>query len=154
MLQVAVGVVKNAKGEILISLRDESLHQGGLWEFPGGKIESGETAEQALTRELNEELAITVIAATPLITIRHQYPDLAVQLNVFLVEHFSGDAKTVKVSASNGSTRPNWQTMHFQLPISQLLLPLDYHPIMRYWTMRIHHFYWLICKKYWPAALN
>ena len=94
MLQVAVGVVKNAKGEILISLRDESLHQGGLWEFPGGKIESGETAEQALTRELNEELAITVIAATPLITIRHQYPDLAVQLNVFLVEHFSGDAKS------------------------------------------------------------
>ena len=65
-----------------------------MWEFPGGKIESGESAEQALARELKEELAITVIAATPLITVKHQYPDLAVQLNVFLVEHFSGDAKS------------------------------------------------------------
>ena len=74
-LQVAVGVIKNADGRILISLRDKSLHQGGLWEFPGGKIESGETPEQALARELNEELAITVIASTPLINIKHQYPD-------------------------------------------------------------------------------
>ncbi|MDD5463338.1 MAG: Nudix family hydrolase [Methylococcales bacterium] len=93
-LQVAVGVVKNAEGQILISLRDESLHQGGLWEFPGGKIESEETAEQALARELKEELAITVMSATPLININHQYSDLAVQLHVFLVERFSGTAKS------------------------------------------------------------
>ena len=94
LLQVAVGVVKNTEGQVLISLRDKSLHQGGLWEFPGGKIESGESAEQALARELKEELGITVKAATPLITVKHQYPDLSVQLNVFLVEHFSGDAKS------------------------------------------------------------
>ena len=94
LLQVAVGVVKNTEGQVLISLRDESLHQGGLWEFPGGKIESEESAEQALARELKEELAITVIAATPLITIKHRYSDLTVQLNVFLVEHFSGTAKS------------------------------------------------------------
>jgi 8-oxo-dGTP diphosphatase len=93
-LQVAVGVVKNTEGQVLISLRDESLHQGGLWEFPGGKIEPEETAEQALKRELKEELNIDAIKATPLITIKHQYPDLAVQLNVFLVEHFSGVAKS------------------------------------------------------------
>jgi 8-oxo-dGTP diphosphatase len=93
-LQVVVGVVKNTEGQILISLRDESLHQGGLWEFPGGKIESTETAERALARELKEELDIDVTSATPLITVNHQYPDLAVQLNVFLVEHFSGDAKS------------------------------------------------------------
>ncbi|MEI6069855.1 MAG: Nudix family hydrolase [Methylococcaceae bacterium] len=93
-LQVAVGVVKNAEGQVLISLRDTSLHQGGLWEFPGGKIEQGESAKQALARELKEELDITVIAATPLITVKHQYPDLAVQLQVFLVEHFSGVAKS------------------------------------------------------------
>jgi len=72
------------------------LHQGGLWEFPGGKIEPDESAEQALTRELKEELAITVITATPLITVKHQYPDLAVQLHVFLVEHFSGEAKSLE----------------------------------------------------------
>jgi 8-oxo-dGTP diphosphatase len=94
LLQVAVGVVKNTEGQVLISLRNESSHQGGFWEFPGGKIESGETAEQALARELKEELNIDVITALPLITIKHQYPDVAVQLNVFLVEHFSGHAKS------------------------------------------------------------
>ncbi|MDD2724111.1 MAG: Nudix family hydrolase [Methylovulum sp.] len=92
-LQVAVGVIKNAAGQVLIALRDESLHQGGLWEFPGGKLEAGETAEQALVRELQEELAITVNSASPLITIKHQYPDLAVQLLVFEVADFSGVAQ-------------------------------------------------------------
>ncbi|UOA08735.1 Nudix family hydrolase [Methylobacter sp. S3L5C] len=99
VLQVAVGVVKNAQGQVLISLRDKSLHQGGLWEFPGGKIEQGESAKQALIRELKEELAITVITATPLITIKHQYPDLTVQLNVFLVDHFSGNATSCEGQA-------------------------------------------------------
>jgi 8-oxo-dGTP diphosphatase len=93
-LQVAVGVVKNPEGKILISLRHADLHQGGLWEFPGGKIEVSETAEFALSRELKEELNITATAATPLITVNHQYPDLAVQLNVFLVEQFSGETKS------------------------------------------------------------
>lgn len=93
VLQVAAGVIKNQQGQILIALRDASLHQGGLWEFPGGKLEFGETAEQALFRELKEELHITAHAATPLITVRHSYPDRHVQLNVFLVENFSGLAK-------------------------------------------------------------
>ena len=93
-LQVAVGVVKNPEGKVLISLRHAILHQGGLWEFPGGKIESSETAKQALSRELKEELNITVTAATPLITVNHQYPDLSVQLKVFLVEKFSGEVKS------------------------------------------------------------
>lgn len=93
-LQVAVGVVKNTQGQVLISLRHDDLHQGGLWEFPGGKIDTNETAEQALIRELREELAINVINAKPLITIRHQYADLAVQLNVFLVQEFSGIARS------------------------------------------------------------
>ena len=70
------------------------MHQGGLWEFPGGKIEASETAAQALNRELKEELNITVTAATPLITVNHPYPDLDVQLNVFLIEQFSGEVKS------------------------------------------------------------
>jgi len=90
---VAAGVIKNQHGQILIALRDASLHQGGLWEFPGGKLEPGETAEQALFRELKEELDITAHAATPLITVKHSYPDRHVQLNVFLVDNFSGLAK-------------------------------------------------------------
>lgn len=91
MRQVALGVIKNAAGQVLIAQRAKHLHQGGLWEFSGGKIEAGETAEQALARELQEELAIQVIRTTPLITINHQYPDLAVQLRVFLVTDFTGE---------------------------------------------------------------
>ena len=93
-IKVAVGVVKNTQGQVLISQRHDHLHQGGLWEFPGGKIETGETAEQALVRELQEELSIHVLSATPLITIHHQYPDLAVTLQVFLVNEFSGEPKS------------------------------------------------------------
>lgn len=90
-LQVAVGVIKKPSGQILISLRHDKLHQGGLWEFPGGKVESSETVEQALKRELKEELNITVQAAKPLITINHQYPELAVRLHVYTVECYDGE---------------------------------------------------------------
>jgi 8-oxo-dGTP diphosphatase len=93
-LQVAVGVIKNPSGQILISLRNDKLHQGGLWEFPGGKIEASETVEQALARELKEELDITAQSITPLIAINHQYPDLAVQLRVLSVDRYKGEAKS------------------------------------------------------------
>ena len=93
VLEVAVGVLKNADGQILISLRKSGVHQGGLWEFPGGKLDANESAEQALVREFKEELDITVNSATPLITIQHKYADLAVKLHVFLVTDFSGEAK-------------------------------------------------------------
>ena len=89
-IKVAVGVIKNNNNELLISLRHNHLHQGGLWEFSGGKIEPNETAEQALKRELKEELGIDIINARPLITINHQYPDRNVQLQVFLVTDYSG----------------------------------------------------------------
>ncbi|NJD06838.1 MAG: Nudix family hydrolase [Methylococcaceae bacterium] len=87
---VAAGVVVNGDGEVLIARRDESLHQGGLWEFPGGKIEPGETVEQALRRELEEEVAITLERSGPLLRIHHAYPDRDVTLDVLRVEEFSG----------------------------------------------------------------
>ncbi len=92
-VHVAVGVIKNACGKILISRRDESAHQGGLWEFPGGKVEPGETVEQTLVRELKEELDIAVNTAKPLIKINYSYPDMTVLLDVWSVENFSGSAK-------------------------------------------------------------
>ncbi|MFM8331162.1 MAG: Nudix family hydrolase [Candidatus Methylumidiphilus sp.] len=89
-LHVAVGVVRNRSGEVLIAQRPVRKHQGGLWEFPGGKVEPGETADSALRRELREELGIAVEQASPLIKLSHAYPDRVVLLDVWQVETFSG----------------------------------------------------------------
>ncbi len=90
-LHVAVGVIKDSEGNVLISLRHDKAHQGGLWEFPGGKVEQGESVEQALARELKEELDISVLEITPLIKVKHQYVDLEVLLDVWRVTRFSGE---------------------------------------------------------------
>jgi len=92
-LHVAVGVIKNKTGKILISLRHDKAHQGGLWEFPGGKVEASETEDQALKRELKEELDILVNKVSPLIQIKHQYTDLNVLLDVWTVTEFLGEPK-------------------------------------------------------------
>ena len=90
-LHVAAGVIRNAHGQVLIAKRPLDKHQGGLWEFPGGKVEPSETAEAALARELAEELGIAVTAARPLIQVRHDYPDKEVLLDVWEVSAFAGD---------------------------------------------------------------
>lgn len=92
-VHVAVGVISDGGDRILIARRAEHLHQGGLWEFPGGKVEVGETVEEALCRELREELAIEVVAQQPLVMIAHDYPDKSVLLDVRLVSVFSGRAQ-------------------------------------------------------------
>lgn len=92
IVQVAVGVIKNSLGQILIAKRADDAHQGGLWEFPGGKVEVAETVLSALARELREELAIEVSSAQPLIQICHDYGDKSVQLDVCIVEEFTGNA--------------------------------------------------------------
>lgn len=90
-VHVAVAVITAADGNILLTRRANDKHQGGLWEFPGGKCEPGETAEAALQREIREELAIEVRACEPLICIPYQYPDLHVLLEVFRVTAFDGE---------------------------------------------------------------
>ncbi|MGH8492378.1 MAG: Nudix family hydrolase [Moraxellaceae bacterium] len=88
---VAAAVIRR-DGKVLIAQRPTDKHQGGLWEFPGGKVEAGETVEGALVRELLEELGITVIASRPLIRITHDYPDKSVCLDVYEVSAFEGEA--------------------------------------------------------------
>lgn len=90
-LHVAAGVIRGGDGHVLIAKRPMGKHQGGLWEFPGGKVEEGETAEGALARELAEELGIAVTAARPLIKVRHDYPDKQVLLDVWDVLEFDGE---------------------------------------------------------------
>ncbi|MCX7086713.1 MAG: Nudix family hydrolase [Methylococcales bacterium] len=93
VLQVAVGVIKNAQDQVLVALRHSQAHQGGLWEFPGGKIDPHETVMQALIRELQEELDITIEQASPLITVQHAYADITVQLTVLRVDAYTGQPR-------------------------------------------------------------
>ena len=90
VVDVAVGVIKR-HDMIYLSKRADSLHQGGKWEFPGGKKEAGESIAQALCRELLEEVNITVLSQSPLLVIEHDYGDKKVRLDVRLVEEFSGE---------------------------------------------------------------
>jgi len=95
-IHVAVGVIRDRNGQYLISKRSENLHQGGLWEFPGGKVETNETNYQALCRELHEELDINVLHAEPLIKITHSYPDKQVLLDVWLIDSFNGSVVSLQ----------------------------------------------------------
>ncbi|WP_095078568.1 Nudix family hydrolase [Pseudomonas sp. Irchel s3h17] len=90
-VHVAAAVIRDADGKILIARRADAQHQGGLWEFPGGKVEEGEAVQVALARELHEELGIVVTAARPLITVHHDYPDKQVLLDVWEVSAFTGE---------------------------------------------------------------
>jgi len=92
IVHVAVAVIVNERDEVCISLRHENLHQGGLWEFPGGKIEQHETVEQALAREIKEELDLDIDESRPLITIPHNYLDKKVCLHVDRVISYRGQA--------------------------------------------------------------
>ncbi len=90
MIHVVAGAIADGQGRILIARRHAGTHQGGLWEFPGGKLEPGETPRQGLERELAEELGIRVLASRPLIRVHHDYGDRRVLLDVHRVTAFTG----------------------------------------------------------------
>jgi 8-oxo-dGTP diphosphatase len=89
-LHVAVGVIQDSLGRVLVARRSAQQHQGGLWEFPGGKVEKGESVRDALHRELYEELGIEVNLAYPFTLIDYRYTDLHVLLDVWRVKRFTG----------------------------------------------------------------
>lgn len=93
-VHVAVAVVVTNDADILIARRPDDKHQGGLWEFPGGKLEAGETVTTCLLRELDEEVALAVdgAAVSPLMHIPFAYPDKKVLLDVCWVEASTNQA--------------------------------------------------------------
>ncbi|MFD1259724.1 Nudix family hydrolase [Entomomonas asaccharolytica] len=90
-IKVVAAIIRQ-NGRVLLARRAKHKHQGGLWEFPGGKIEAGESAEQALKRELKEELAIEVTKLNPVFQTSHQYPEYGVHLDIWEVTAFEGEA--------------------------------------------------------------
>lgn len=90
---VAVGIIQDSQGRVLVSRRATDAHQGGLWEFPGGKVEPEESIDAALARELMEELGVEVQATEPLMVIEHDYGDKQVCLDVRRVTRWRGEAR-------------------------------------------------------------
>jgi 8-oxo-dGTP diphosphatase len=94
-VEVVAAIVVDSQHRILMAQRADWQHQGGKWEFPGGKIESGETHMQALARELKEEVDVQIDqqACELFKAVHHDYSDKQVSLYFYLVKDFSGTAK-------------------------------------------------------------
>jgi len=92
IVHVAVGVLIDQHQRVLVALRNENAHQGGLWEFPGGKCEAGEQVSDALRREFFEEIGIQITKDVPLCNIRHDYGDKQVWLEVRRILSYTGEA--------------------------------------------------------------
>lgn len=89
-VKVAVAIITDDQQRILITQRPSHVPHGGCWEFPGGKLEANELAEDALIREIREEIGIEIHQCLFLGDFSYQYPDKLVQLLVFHVTRFSG----------------------------------------------------------------
>lgn len=90
MEHVAVGIILR-DSNVLISKRDKDSHQGGFWEFPGGKKENNESIEEALSRELKEELGILIANPVFIFSNLHNYTDKKVKLYFFSIDDFFGE---------------------------------------------------------------
>lgn len=93
MIEVAAGVLTDARGRVLLMQRKPGTHLAGTWEFPGGKLERGEHIEQALMRELREELGIEARSFAPLISLPWRYPEKTIRLHALRVTDWRGEPR-------------------------------------------------------------
>jgi 8-oxo-dGTP diphosphatase len=110
---VAVGILQRPDRQVLFAQRPEGKPYAGYWEFPGGKIETGESSLAALVRELEEELGIRVRDAREWLTQRHVYPHAHVELRFFLVKKWDGEVRPLE-----------GQSVAWQLPGAYTVSPM------------------------------
>lgn len=134
MIHVVAAVIRDSSHNILIAKRPDHVHQGGLWEFPGGKLDTGESREQALVRELSEEIGIQVMRYRPLIQVPHHYPEKSVLLDVWEITEWQGQPHGKEGQPVQWVSKQQLDTYHFpeanlpiiracQLPSHYLITP-------------------------------
>lgn len=125
-IQVAVAIIRNQHGQILITQRALNVPHGGLWEVPGGKLEPGEAAYDAIVREVAEEVGLNIQHAEFLGVIPHTYPNQQVHLHVFEVTAYNGEPNIHDGQLAMHWIEPN-EYLQYEFPeanhkIMQLLL--------------------------------
>jgi 8-oxo-dGTP diphosphatase len=93
LILVVAAALYDGSGRVLIADRPSGKHMAGRWEFPGGKVNPGESEADALVRELREELGVEVLASRPFMRLRHSYNDRDVELSMWIVEDFRGQPR-------------------------------------------------------------
>lgn len=118
VVNVSAAALINTAGEILIAQRPAGKHMAGYWEFPGGKFEPGESADDAMKREIQEEIGVTPSAWRPLITLQHSYPEKTVLLHVAVVSSWNGTVQSIEGQALKWVAASDL-TKHNLLPADQ-----------------------------------
>lgn len=124
LVRVVAAALFDSEGRVLLADRPSGKHQAGRWEFPGGKIDAAESARAALSRELAEELGVTVQAARPFMAVSHEYPDRNVALSLWLVESWSGDPRPLdgqRLAWVAPRELPGWDILEADAPFTGAL---------------------------------
>jgi 8-oxo-dGTP diphosphatase len=95
-IDVAVGILMKPNGEVLLGSRPEGKPYAGYWEFPGGKVETGEAIIDALKREFAEEIGVEIISAEPWCGVEHVYPHAHVRLHFFISRKWQGEPRALE----------------------------------------------------------
>lgn len=93
-IDVAVGILIRENGDVLLGQRPQGKHYAGYWEFPGGKVEPGESIEEALRREFMEELGIAILSEEPWCGVEYIYPHAHVRLHFFISRRWQGEPQS------------------------------------------------------------
>jgi 8-oxo-dGTP diphosphatase len=95
-IDVAVGILMKPNGDVLLGSRPEGKPYAGYWEFPGGKVETGEAIIDALKREFAEEIGVDIISAEPWCGVEHVYPHAHVRLHFFISREWQGEPRALE----------------------------------------------------------
>jgi len=126
VIEVSAGLIFR-NGTILITQRLANAHLGGLWEFPGGKRETGETFKQCLARELREELGIEVNVGELFEEITHVYADKSVRLKFFLCKLLEGEPQPLGCATVKWASKPELADYNFPAADARLLDKLRFY---------------------------